>query len=94
MLYMVLKEEIPLSILESALWASIDNYPDHLQAHIKRNRYRGEHIPKVGDLVTCNHSWYPGQPAMITKVDVPTVYFTYPDGKEGTSGIRGIKVLK
>jgi hypothetical protein len=82
----------------AAPWNDLNDVPVHLRGQVKRARdarlYAGITIPKVGDLVSINYGWHPGQPALVTKVDTPTVWFTYPDGKEGTSGVRGVKLVQ
>jgi len=88
-----------MSLFDAVIpWNGLDDVPVHLRGQVKRARdarlYAGITIPKVGDLVSINYGWHPGKPAVVTKVDAPTVWFTYPDGKEGTSGVRGVKVIK
>ena len=48
---------------------------------------------KVGDLVTINYGYHPGKPAVVTYVNPPDIRFVYPDGKEGSSGVRGVKLV-
>jgi len=78
----------------AAPWNNLDDVPMHLRGQVKRARdarmYADIDIPKVGDLVTIRYGTHAGQPGMVTRVDLPTVYFTYPDGVEFSSGIRGI----
>jgi hypothetical protein len=50
-------------------------------------------MPKVGDLVTINYGYHPGKPAVVTYVNPPDIRFVYPDGKEGSSGVRGVKLV-
>ena len=85
-------------ILEvAAPWDSLDDVPLHMRASVKRARdarnYADITMPKVGDLVSINYGYNPGQPAVVTYVNPPDVRFIYPDGKEGSSGVRGVKIV-
>ena len=78
-------------------WNSLDDVPVHLHGQVKRARdarlYADVTVPRTGDLVTIRYGTHAGQPGMVTSVNLPTVYFTYPDGVEFSSGIRGIEVI-
>ena len=87
-----------MNLFEAAApWNNLDDVPMHLRGAVKRARdarmYADCDIPKVGDLVSSDWGNYKGHPAVVTRIDLPTVYFTYPDGTESSSGIRGIKLL-
>ena len=86
-----------MSLFEAMLPSNLDDVPMHMRGPVKRARdarqYADITMPKVGDLVTINYGYHPGKPAVVTRVDAPTVWFTYPDGKESTSGVRGVKLV-
>ena len=87
-----------MSLFEAAgLYGDLNDVPVHMRAQVKRardaRRYADIDMPKVGDLVSINYGYHPGQPAVVTYVNPPDVRFIYPDGKEGTSGVRGVKLV-
>ena len=87
-----------MSLFEAAgLYGDLNDVPVHMRAQVKRardaRRYADIDMPKVGDLVSINYGYHPGQPAVVTYVNPPDVRFIYPDGKEGSSGVRGVKLV-
>ena len=87
-----------VSLFDAVLpWNDLNDVPMHMRASVKRARdaraYADITMPKVGDLVTINYGYHPGKPAVVTYVNPPDVRFVYPDGKEGSSGVRGVKVI-
>ena len=87
-----------MNLFEAAFLDDLSDVPFHLRGQVKRARdarhYADITMPKVGDLVTINYGHHPGKAAVVTYVNPPTVRFTYPDGTEGTSGVRGVKLCK
>ena len=86
-----------MNLFEAAApWADLDDVPVHMRGQVKRARdarhYADITMPKVGDLVTINYGYHPGKPAVVTYVNPPDVRFVYPDGTEGSSGVRGVKL--
>ena len=81
----------------AAPWEDLDLVPFHMRGPVKRaqdaRNYADITMPKVGDLVSINYGYHPGKPALVTYVNPPDVRFTYPDGKEGSSGVRGVKIV-
>ena len=87
-----------MSLFEAAgLYGDLNDVPVHMRAQVKRardaRRYADIDMPKVGDLVMINYGYHPGKPAVVTYVNPPDVRFVYPDGKEGSSGVRGVKLV-
>ena len=87
-----------MSLLEAAgLYGDLNDVPVHMRAQVKRardaRRYADIDMPKVGDLVKINYGYHPGKPAVVTYVNPPDIRFVYPDGKEGSSGVRGVKLV-
>ena len=87
-----------MSLLEAAgLYGDLNDVPVHMRAQVKRARYARRYaditMPKVGDLVMINYGYHPGKPAVVTYVNPPDVRFVYPDGTEGSSGVRGVKLV-
>ena len=86
-----------MNLLEAAAPWELDDVPLHMRGPVKRARdaraYADITMPKVGDLVTINYGYHPGKPALVTYVNAPDVRFIYPDGKEGSSGVRGVKLV-
>ena len=86
-----------MSLFDAVLPNNLDDVPMHMRGPVKRARdarmYADMTMPKVGDLVTINYGYHPGKPAVVTYVNPPDVRFVYPDGKEGSSGVRGVKVI-
>ena len=86
-------------ILEvAAPWNSLDNVPLHMRASVKRaqdaRNYADIRMPRVGDLVSINYGPHAGAPGLVTYVNPPDVRFTYPDGKEYSSGVRGVRLVQ
>ena len=86
-----------MNLFEAALpWDDLSDVPMHMRGPVKRARdgrqYADITMPKVGDLVMINYGYHPGKPAVVTYVNPPDVRFVYPDGKEGSSGVRGVKL--
>jgi len=81
----------------AAPWDDLNDVPLHMRGQVKRARdaraYADITMPKVGDLVMINYGYHPGKPALVTYVNPHDVRFTYPDGKEGSSGVRGVKIV-
>jgi hypothetical protein len=89
----VKSQEKHLNLFEAALpWN--ENVPPHIKRARDARQYADIMMPRVGDLVTINYGYHPGKPAVVTYVNPPDVRFTYPDGKEGSSGVRGVKVIR
>tara|TARA_R100000008_G_scaffold30343_2_gene16860 strand:+ start:2140 stop:2412 length:273 start_codon:yes stop_codon:yes gene_type:complete len=87
-----------MSLFEAAgLYGDLNDVPVHMRAQVKRardaRRYADIDMPKVGDLVMINYGYHPGKPAVVTYVNPPDIRFVYPDGKEGSSGVRGVKLV-
>ena len=87
-----------MSLFEAAgLYGDLNYVPVHMRAQVKRardaRRYADIDMPKVGDLVKINYGHHPGKPAVVTYVNAPDVRFVYPDGTEGSSGVRGVKLV-
>ena len=87
-----------MSLFEAAgLYGDLNDVPVHMRAQVKRARdarqYADIDMPKVGDLVKINYGHHPGKPAVVTYVNAPDVRFVYPDGTEGSSGVRGVKLV-
>jgi len=82
----------------AAPWNSLDNVPLHMRASVKRaqdaRNYADITMPRVGDLVSINYGHHPGKPGLVTYVNAPDVRFIYPDGKEGSSGVRGVRLVQ
>ncbi len=82
---------------EAGLYGDLNDVPVHMRAQVKRardaRRYADIDMPKVGDLVMINYGYHPGKPAVVTYVNPPDVRFVYPDGTEGSSGVRGVKLV-
>ena len=82
---------------EAGLYGDLNDVPVHMRAQVKRardaRRYADIDMPKVGDLVMINYGYHPGKPAVVTYVNPPDIRFVYPDGKEGSSGVRGVKLV-
>ena len=90
--------ESKMSLFDAVLpWNDLNDVPMHMRASVKRARdaraYADITMPKVGDLVTINYGYHPGKPAVVTYVNPPDIRFVYPDGKEGSSGVRGVKLV-
>jgi len=84
------------SILEIARpWDSLDGVPMHLRGQVKRAQdarmYGDLDIPRVGDTVAA--TWDRDRPGVVTRVNLPGVYFTLPDGTEHSTGIRGMVLV-
>ena len=86
-----------MSLFEAMFGDDLSDVPPHMRGQVKRardaRRYADITMPKVGDLVTINYGHHPGKPAVVTYVNPPDVRFIYPDGKEGSSGVRGVKLV-
>ena len=86
-----------MSLFDAVLPNNLDDVPMHMRGSVKRARdarqYADITMPKVGDLVTINYGYHPGKPAGVTYVNPPAVRFVYPDGTEGSSGVRGVKLV-
>ncbi len=84
-------------VLGAAAPWNLNDVPVHMRGSVKRARdaraYADITMPKVGDLVMINYGYHPGEPAVVTYVNPPDVRFVYPDGKEGSSGVRGVKIV-
>jgi len=78
-------------------WNSLDDVPVHLRGQVKRARdarlYADVTVPRTGDLVKSNWGNRKHLVAVVTHVDLPTVYYTWPDGEQDSNGIRGIEVI-
>ena len=87
-----------MSLFDAMFPDSLDDVPMHMRGPVKRardaRRYADMTMPKVGDLVTINYGYHPGKPAVVTYVNPPSVDFTYPDGKEYQSGVRGVRLVQ
>ena len=82
-----------MSLFEAALlWSG--NVPPHVKRAQDVWRYADITMPRVGDLVSINYGPHPGKPAVVTYVNPPSVDFTYPDGKEYQSGVRGVRLVQ
>ena len=86
-----------MNLFEAAYLDDLSDVPFHMRGQVKRARdarqYADMTMPKVGDLVTINYGYHPGKPAVVTYVNPPDIRFVYPDGKEGNSGVRGVKLV-
>jgi|TARA_R110002110_G_scaffold198240_1_gene408443 hypothetical protein len=78
-------------------WNNLNDVPVHLRGMVKRARdsrlYAELDVPAAGDVVKCNWDRDKEITAVVTAIDLPTVYFVYPDGTESSSGIRGITLV-
>ena len=54
--------------------------------------YPGVEMPRVGDTVA--PTWGRDRsPGVVTRVSLPTVYFTLPDGTEYSTGVQGMVLV-
>ena len=87
-----------MSLFEAVFGDDLNDVPFHLRGQVKRARdarwYADITMPRVGDLVSINYGPHPGKPAVVTYVNPPSVDFTYPDGKEYQSGVRGVRLVQ
>ena len=82
-----------MNLLEAALpWD--ENVPPRITRARDARWYADITMPRVGDLVSINYGPHPGKPAVVTYVNPPDVRFVYPDGRECSSGVRGVKLCK
>ena len=86
-------QEKHLNLFEAAL-----PWDENVPAHIKRardvRRYADITMPRIGDLVSINYGPHAAKPAVVTYVNPPDVRFVYPDGKEFSSGVRGVRLVQ
>jgi len=86
-----------MSLFEAVFGDDLNDVPFHMRGQVKRardaRRYADITMPKVGDLVMINYGPHPGKPAVVTYVNAPDVKFIYPDGRESSSGVRGVKLV-
>ena len=85
------------SLLEAAApWDDSSLVPVHLQRQHKYALYARQYdIPKRGDLISVSlFKREEFELAMVTRVDVPSVYYTWPDGKECSTGIASVTIVK
>ena len=82
-----------MNLLEAALpWD--ENVPPRIKRARDARWYADITMPRVGDLVSINYGPHPGKPAVVTYVNPPSVDFTYPDGQECQSGVRGVRLVQ
>ena len=48
-------------------------------------------MPRVGDTVAA--TWDRDRPGVVTRVSLPTVYFTLPDGTKHSTGVQGMVLV-
>lgn len=71
-----------------------ENVPPRIKRARDVWRYADIRMPRVGDLVSINYGPHPGKPGVVTYVNAPDVRFIYPDGKETSSGVRGVRLVQ